>query len=286
MNKKPILKMHRKRPSADQQEESLLPRKKKMFGQHFLRKPSVVMHMVERVCISSDISVLEIGPGDGYLSRAILEQSNCKKLRAYEIDTEWADYLAKNMRDKRFELVVGNVLEQSFNDLEGQGPWVILANLPYQVTFPIIFKIKDHKHLFAEGVIMVQEEVAQKIVATRGKTYNPTSMLLQHHFNWELMEKIEPGAFTPPPKVFSRLLYFKPRFDVVQIPSEEEFWKFIKFCFKSPRQTIKNNLRSTHYADHCSINSEVLALRAQQMSFQQFFDLWLLILADQQTKAA
>ncbi len=254
--------------------EDNMPRKKKMFGQHFLRKPSVVMHMVEKVTISKDTPVLEIGPGDGYLSRAILDFSSCSRLRAYEIDTEWADYLKENLHDKRFDLVVGNVLEQDFTPLEELGPWVMLANLPYQVTFPIIFKVKDHKKMFSEGVIMVQEEVAQKIVATRGKAYNPTSMLLQHHFNWELMEKIEPGAFTPPPKVFSRLLYFKPRFDGPSIPHEDEFWKFVKFCFKSPRQTIKNNLRSTHYAQQLESKQDILALRAQQMSFEQFLDLW------------
>ena len=80
---------------------------------------------------------------------------------------------------------------------------------------------------------MVQEEVAQKLVAKRGKPYSVTTLFLQHNFHIELMEKVEPGAFSPPPKVFSRLVYFKPRFDAPEIPDEEQFWKFLKLCFEA-----------------------------------------------------
>jgi 16S rRNA (adenine1518-N6/adenine1519-N6)-dimethyltransferase len=101
--------------------------------------------------------------------------------------------------------------------------------------------------LFNEGVVMVQEEVARKIVATSGKHYNATSIFLQLHFDFELLEKIEPGAFSPPPKVDSRLLYFKPKAVNLVVDSEKDFWKFLKLCFKSPRKTLVNNLRQTHY---------------------------------------
>ena len=249
------------------------PRKKKAFGQHFLRKQSVVDHMIEKVEITPETSILEIGCGDGFLTESILGTTDCKHLLVYEIDREWAEFVRKKVEDKRLEIKTENVLDVDLGQLEEQKPWVLLANIPYQITFPILFLIHKNKSLFEEGVLMVQEEVAKKIVAKRGKPYSATSIFLQHHFDFELMEKVEPGAFSPPPKVFSRLLYFKPKYDQPQILDEENFWTFLKLCFRFPRQTLKNNLKSTHY-DYAKISEEILKLRAQQLSFDDFLNLW------------
>lgn len=257
-------------PTYEQRQQ---PYKKKKFGQHFLRKQSVVDHMIERVTITPETSVLEIGCGDGFLTRGILELTPCKQLWSYEIDPEWATYVKKQIKDSRLVIKQQDILAQQFEDFEQHKPWVVLANLPYQITFPILFLFQKHKHLFSEGVVMVQEEVAQKIVSTYGRTYNTTSLFLQHHFDWELMEKIEPAAFDPAPKIFSRLLYFKPKAKMVEIPNEVQFWKFIKICFLSPRQTLRNNLRTTHF-DLAKIPENILSLRSQQMTFEQFLELW------------
>lgn len=263
-----------KKFSSKPSEFSPLPRKKKAFGQHFLRKQSVVDHMIEKVKISPEISVLEIGCGDGFLTRAILEQTVCKQLICYEIDPEWAQFVQQAIKDPRLQIKQQNILAPDVAlTLQNHAPLVVLANLPYQITFPILFLIQKNKHLFSEGVVMAQEEVAQKIVATRGRGYTPTSLFLQYHFDWELLEKIEPGAFVPPPKVFSRLLYFKPKFNQVSIEQEEKFWAFLKMCFRSPRQTLRNNLKTTHF-NLANIPEDILMLRAQQLSFDQFLIIW------------
>ncbi len=268
-------KSNRKIREEEQALEGLPPRKKKALGQHFLRKATVVDHMIDNVAITPDVSVVEIGCGDGFLTSAILRQTNCKSLLVYEIDPEWVDFVQKKIKDDRLVIKNENILDVDFqSSLESKKPLVLLANLPYQITFPILFKIQKNKALFQEGVVMVQEEVAQKIVATHGKKYSPTSMFLQHHFEWKLIEKVEPGAFVPPPKVFSRTVYFRPKFDLQEIPQETEFWGFLKLCFRSPRQTLKNNLKSTKYDSHRVLSSEILALRAQQISFDGFVDLW------------
>lgn len=262
------------------QETESQPRKKKSLGQHFLRKQSVVDNMIDKVVITPETSIMEIGCGDGFLTQAILSQVSAKKLRCYEIDHEWATYVTERIKDPRLEIKLQNILNVDFQEeLGDKTPWVILANLPYQITFPILFKIQENKHLFTEGVVMVQEEVAQKIVATGGRAYNPTSIFLQHHFNLELMERIEPGAFTPPPKVFSRLLYFKPKAQLEAIPQEEKFRDFLKLCFRSPRQTLRNNLKSTHFNNAPQIPAEMLSLRAQQITTSQFIELWKLLVA-------
>ncbi|MCK4265110.1 ribosomal RNA small subunit methyltransferase A [Candidatus Babeliales bacterium] len=249
------------------------PRKKKALGQHFLRKQSVVDHMIDNVVIDSKTPVLEIGCGDGFLTRSILDQTKCKKLLCYEIDPEWAEFVNEKIKDPRLEIRVENFLETELSVLENDKPWVLLANLPYQVTFPILFKLLENKHLFSEGIVMIQEEVAQKIVAQKGKGYNATSLFLQYHFELKLMEKIEPQAFTPPPKVHSRLIYFKPKLKLEKIPNEQEFWKFLKLVFKQPRRTLKNNLKQTHH--NFSHFSEILiSKRAQQLTFEDFLTVW------------
>ena len=253
------------------------PTKKKSLGQHFLRKISVVDNMIARVVLSPQISVLEIGCGDGFLTKAIIEKSACKQLWSYEIDSSWANFVSKKISNSRLKVKNKNILEVDFDaELASEGSWVVLANLPYQITFPILFLLKKYKHLFTEGVVMVQEEVAQKIVATYGRSYNPTSIIMQHNFTWELMEKIEPEAFDPAPKVNSRLLYFKPKQNIAALPDEEQFWKFLKSCFKTPRQMLRNNLKTTHYA-WSSLPESTLQLRAQQMTFDDFLHIWNLL---------
>jgi 16S rRNA (adenine1518-N6/adenine1519-N6)-dimethyltransferase len=249
------------------------PRKKKQFGQHFLRKFSVVENMIKKVAVKPKTSIMEIGCGDGFLTKAILNLTKCKQLQVYEIDPEWAEYVKNLIKDPRLKINVTNILDADLSVLSDQKPWVMLANLPYQITFPIFFLIQRNKTLFQEGVVMIQEEVAQKIVSKSGRSYNSTSIFLQHNFDFELMEKVEPGAFTPPPKVNSRLLYFKPKEKLQEIPNEVEFWKFLKLCFHSPRRTIANNLKQTHY-DLSKIPDNILTLRAQQIDFNDFVKIW------------
>ncbi len=253
------------------------PRKKKSLGQHFLRKQSTVDNMIAAVKVSSETTVLEIGCGDGFLTRSILNQTTCKELRCYEIDKEWANYVREHVKDARLNLQLKNILLVNFTEeLQANKPIVVLANLPYQITFPILFIFQNNKHLLQEGVVMIQEEVAQKITASRGKGYSPTSLFFQHHFELKLLEKIEPGAFSPPPKVFSRLLYFKPRQTLMEIPDEVLFWEFLKSCFKSPRQTLRNNLRTSHYNLE-AIPEELHKKRAQEFSIEELIALWVQI---------
>jgi len=176
-----------------------MPFKKKAFGQHFLRKQSTVDHMIDKVVITPQTSILEIGCGDGFLTKSILTQTNCKQLLVYEIDPDWSKFVEDKIKDSRLKILLQDVLQADFSMLSENKPWVVLANLPYQITFPILFLFQKNKHLFNEGVVMVQEEVAQKVVSTSGKKYTHVSMFLQYHFDWKLLEKVEPGAFTPPP---------------------------------------------------------------------------------------
>lgn len=250
---------------------------KKKFGQHFLRQASVVDRMIETVHLDNNSSVFEIGCGDGFLTEAILKQP-IARLWIFEIDPEWADYVAKKCADKRLTIFQEDILRVDFSKFEPHKPWVLLANLPYQITFPILHSLQANRSLLAEGVIMVQEEVAQKIVKTSGRGYGYSSLFFQYYFEWKMLDKVAPGAFYPPPKIYSRTLYFKPKQNVEPIVNEAEFWKFIKLLFHQPRRTLRNNLMQTHY-DLSKFPEELLNLRAQQLGMNDFLAMWTIIVA-------
>jgi 16S rRNA (adenine1518-N6/adenine1519-N6)-dimethyltransferase len=246
---------------------------KKQFGQHFLRDQHVVDSAVDKVALDSTSSVFEIGCGDGFLTRTILKKS-IARLWVFEIDPQWVAYIKETVKDDRLTVFEENILDVDFSRFQPNQPWVLLANLPYQITFPILYLLHKNREMLQEAVIMVQEEVAQKLVKTKGRGYGFPSLYFRHFFEIELMQKISPGAFLPPPKVYSRLVYLKPKKIVPEIIHEEAFWKFIKFCFAQPRRTLRNNLVTTHY-DLSKIPEETLALRAQQMSFDDLLKLWI-----------
>lgn len=245
---------------------------KKKYGQHFLRSPQIVQEIVDAVDLDKTSSVFEIGPGEGVLTQEILTRP-IARLWAFEIDSDWVEHLKETIKDERFTVFYENFLDIDFSPFRSYVPWTLLANLPYQVTFPILHKLQEHRDLLKEGVVMMQEEVAQKIVKTSGRGYGFPSLFFQYYFDWKLMRKIPPTAFFPPPKVDSRLLYFKPKKDLKPIPDESDFWKFIKICFRQPRRTLRNNLAHTHYAVD-RISDDTLALRAQQMSMEDFLQIW------------
>lgn len=245
---------------------------KKRYGQHFLRDQSVIDTILNNATLDATTSVFEIGCGDGILTRGILT-TPIARLWVFEIDQDWVNHITQTVSDKRMTIYHENILDVDFSRFEEHKLWTLLANLPYQVTFPILHKLQQHKRLLREGVIMIQEEVAQKIVKTSGRGYGFPSLFFQHHFHWKLLSKVKPGAFLPPPKVDSRLLYFKPRLDAPEIPDEDAFWKFIKLCFRQPRRTLRNNLAQTH-VDTSAIAQDILLKRAQQLQMEDFLQLW------------
>ena len=245
---------------------------KKQFGQHFLRQQSVIDEMIAAVDLNERSSVFEIGCGDGFLTRSILKQ-DIARLWVFEIDPQWAEYVQKTYPDERMSMFRENILDVDFSRFEPYKPWILLANLPYLITFPILHLLQRNRDLLQEGVIMIQEEVAQKLVKKSGRGYGYPSLFFQHYFELKLLQKISPGAFLPPPKVYSRLVHFKPKKIMTPIPDEEHFWKFIKLCFHQPRRTLKNNLAQSQI-ELSKIPEKYILLRAQQMNMEDLLHIW------------
>lgn len=249
---------------------------KKQFGQHFLQDQSVVDHMLNSVKTDNSTNIFEIGCGNGFLTKSILNIP-FETYWIFEIDPEWAKYVGDKYKNPKLTIYQQNFLDTDFS-MFGDKKWTLLANLPYQVTFPIFYKLIENRNILTEAVVMIQEEVAQKIVKTGGKGYGFNSLYMNHFFDWKLLNKVPPTAFYPAPKVVSRLIYFKPKAHIDIIPEEKDFWKFVKQIFSQPRRNIKNNLLSFHY-DLEKLSQETLNLRAQQLSKKDLIDIWTKLIA-------
>ncbi len=247
---------------------------KKQFGQNFLQDKFYIDQVIEKIPFTPGMNVFEIGCGEGALTDAIAAQPNLGSLQVFEIDPEWAGFVQKKLQSNpKVKVNLTNILDVNLHELFAGQQWVLLANLPYCITFPILHLLQQSRSVVSQGVIMIQEEVAQKIVQKSGRGYGYPSLFFQHYFDWQLMDKVPPTAFYPAPKVFSRLLYFKAKQNPEYIVDEVNFWKFIKACFLQPRRTLKNNLQQSKYGiEHFS--QELLAKRAQELSMQDFLNIW------------
>ena len=267
---------------------------KKRFGQHFLRDYDVLAKIIHAADLKENDSVIEIGCGDGFLTHALIDQP-IKSLCCFEIDTEWSDKIKQQIADTRFQMRQQDFLTVEPSFFKEHEPWTIVANLPYNITFPILDIFRLHVDHIDRGIIMVQEEVAQRLVKRvgQGKDYGFASVFYQYCFEFRLLDKVLPQSFFPMPAVVSRLVAFVPKQERAPIIQETLFWDFLKTCFKQPRRTLRNNIKHMHnlkqqavhdylgtfsdrnvYIDYQSIPSLFLDKRAQQLDFKDFLCIW------------
>jgi len=249
--------------------------KKKYLGQHFLRQQEIVDKMVNQVA-TAEKTILEIGCGDGFLTKTILANSQCKKLISVEVDSAWAQEVATKITDPRLTVINADILTYPWDSLANEGGVVLLANLPYNITFPILHLLIKNRQHFTEGVFMVQEEVAQKITAQK-KGVSAITIFMQAYLELKLLDKVRPEAFVPPPKVFSRTVYFRPQpQELVTTKDPEGFWKFVQLSFRHPRQTLRNNFKKAGFKveGFAELTPELLEKRAQHLKLADFLKIW------------
>uniref|UniRef100_T1PJM4 rRNA adenine N(6)-methyltransferase n=1 Tax=Musca domestica TaxID=7370 RepID=T1PJM4_MUSDO len=181
----------------------------KDFGQHILKNPLVITSMLEKAALRPTDIVLEIGPGTGNMTVRMLER--CKKVVACEIDTRLAAELQKRIQgtplQPKLQMLIGDFLkaELPFFDL-------CIANVPYQISSPLIFKLLLHRPLFRCAVLMFQREFAQRLVAKPGdKLYCRLSINTQLLARVDMLMKVGKNNFKPPPKVESSVVRLEPK---------------------------------------------------------------------------
>jgi 16S rRNA (adenine1518-N6/adenine1519-N6)-dimethyltransferase len=220
-----------------------LPAPRKRFGQHFLTDTRVLDGIVQALGDLHDRTVLEIGPGRGALTDRLVERA--ARVVAVELDRDLVQHLRRRYADKpQVEIVEGDVLQTVLADLAG-GPYVLAGNVPYYITTPIIFHAIERPRPDI-AVYLVQKEVADRMAAPPGdKIYGALSVNLQAVVHVEVVRRVPPGAFNPPPAVDSAVVRVTPRDDVVIEPAlEARFRTFVLAAFGLRRKQLVRVVRT------------------------------------------
>lgn len=215
---------------------------KKHLGQNFLFDPSILKKIVQAAELSPEDTVVEIGSGPGRLTKVLAE--NVKKVIAIELDKSLFDRFKTEINDYRnIELINGNAL---YYDYESLPPFKVVANIPYNITTPIIFRLLESRKNLKSMTLTIQKEVAKRIAAGPGtKDYGALSIIIQYYAVPEVKFIIPKGAFRPVPKIDSAVIYIK----ILETPSvivkdEKLFFKIIKTAFTKRRKTIANAIKT------------------------------------------
>ena len=207
----------------------------KSKGQHLLKNPMILSEIVNKSGIKSTDTVLEIGPGTGNLTMLLLDSA--KKVIAIELDPRMVAQLIKRVGvspyQNKLQLIQGDVLKQKlpFFDL-------CVANIPYQISSPIVFKLLSHRPLFRAAVLLIQREFAMRLIAKPGtEFYCRLSVNVQLLSKVDHIMKVSKNNFVPPPKVESSVVRIEPIHPLPKINFIE--WDgMLRICFSRKNKTL------------------------------------------------
>lgn len=217
----------------------------KSLGQNFLIDGNIVRNIVKGSQANKDDYVLEIGPGIGTLTEELA--LNAKKVVAVEIDRNLLPILDYTLsKHDNVEIVEGDILKINIHDLIDEklngGPIKVVANLPYYVTTPIIARLIEEDLNIESITVMVQKEVAQRIVAPPGnKQYGSLTVFVNFYSDPEILLSVPKTVFMPQPKVDSAVIRLNMKEPPVDI-DKKLFFKIVKAAFGQRRKTILNSL--------------------------------------------
>lgn len=271
---------------ADYLQRAKFFRTKKRLGQNFLVNPEVIADIIDFAQITKDDVVLEIGPGVGFVTEQLVRHA--KKVIAVELDEEAIKELKKIECDN-LQIIHNDILKTDLSELCDE-KIKIVANIPYYITSPIIAHLlgeiddlnNKNRNCIKDIVLMVQEEVARRIVATEkspSKQYGLLTILSQFWADCSIIRLVGRRSFYPAPKVNSALVSMKVRENpLLELEDYEFFRKVIKGAFSQRRKTLKNCLLSSGF-DKEKIASAISAMnldeniRGEKLSIEQFGEL-------------
>ena len=220
------------------------------LGQHFLQSPKVRDDILAAAALSQEEAVLETGPGQGALTGRLLGAAG--RVTAVELDSG----LCAGLRERwgahpNFRLIEGDILAVRLEpeELFGQDePYVVVSNLPYYLSTPFLFRAIAHRPALKRMVLMVQREIAERLVAAPedGKRYGALSVAAHHAFHMDYLFTVLPSAFRPPPKVDSAVVAFRPRTPVLSPDEETRFLEQVKHAFTTRRKMMLKPLLQRH----------------------------------------
>ena len=212
---------------------------RRRFGQHFLHDPGVLRRIVAAIApVAADV-VVEIGPGQGALTRLLLDR--LPRLTAIEIDRDLAAGLAAEFPAGRLNLIVADALECDFAAFPAG--LRVVGNLPYNVSTPLLFHLARFAGRVRDMHFMLQREVVQRMVAEPSTPeFGRLTVMLQTRFTMRKLFDVAPGAFRPPPKVQSAVVRLIP-LQAKLACDEAVFEALVRKAFSARRKTLRNALR-------------------------------------------
>ncbi|HZS46715.1 MAG TPA: 16S rRNA (adenine(1518)-N(6)/adenine(1519)-N(6))-dimethyltransferase RsmA [Blastocatellia bacterium] len=226
---------------------------KKSLGQNFLTDKNIARKIVDSVKLTDQDVVLEIGPGQGALTRLLLESA--ATVIAVEIDPRCADQLGEEFEGNlgsTLHLVRSDILKTDFESLlseAGVPPELkvrVVANLPYNISSPVIQHLLENHRFISDMTLMLQKEVVERIASAPGtKEYGSLSVFVQYYAEVKKVFDVPPNAFKPMPKVTSTVVRLNIREKpAVTVSDARLFFQVVRTAFAQRRKTIANNLRS------------------------------------------
>ena len=253
---------------------NLPPHPRKRLGQHFLIDPNLLRKIVSLAEIQPADSVCEIGPGGGALTGLLCQSA--KRVLALEVDPRMVEFLKAELAGQdNLTVQEQDALKYPFDQLEPST--VVVANLPYNISTPIMFRLLEAQQNISRMVLMVQQEVAKRLVAKPStKDYGVLSVMVQHLAEVSFGFKVSRKCFRPVPDVDSGVV----RLDIHQDRQEQpedlaHFQRIVRAAFGQRRKTLMNALRAAGISDGSLQQAQQdtgisLTRRAETLSIQEF----------------
>ncbi len=249
----------------------------KKMGQNFLIDRNIRDKILQAAGVAAGDLVVEIGPGLGALTEGFLEKG--ARVWAVEKDRGLYRVLGERLPSSDLELICEDALKVDWEKLlpEDHGSYKLVANLPYNITTPLLFHLLDYSHLFSHMVIMVQKEVGERFSASpESKQYGSLTLKLEYCAQVESLFLVAPGSFFPQPDVSSLVLKITPRTSPpVTVKDELLLFEIINLGFGQRRKTLANNLKRGGWVpdqikaafDFCGLEKRV---RAEELDLHKF----------------
>lgn len=236
---------------------------KKSLGQNFISDKNLLNSIVRLAGITKDDYVLEIGAGAGTLTEVLAQ--NAKKVLSYEIDIELKDRLTNLAKSyENLEIVFQDFMTANESEIFKEKEFKVVANIPYYITTPIIFKLLNVKERINSMMFMVQKEVAVRFASKEGtKEYGIPSIMLQAVADVSIAKVVPKECFTPMPKVDSALMKIELK-DKFEICDFGHFSKLVHASFAMRRKTLVNNLTKNF-----NINKEILINNLKKLNYNE-----------------
>ena len=242
---------------------------RKKWGQNFLVDNNLLKKIAHTINPKTDNFILEIGPGEGALTEKIFPYVN--QMVGIEIDPLLIEKLKKNNALKKLNIIKGDVLLYEIDNLPISNPVRVIGNIPYNITSPIIFWLIEQLDYWDDAFLMVQKEVANRLVAKPStKAYGRLTVVVGAYLNIEAMFSIPPDVFIPKPKVESAFIHLTKRSNpLIDDKKYIQFNKIVSSAFNQRRKMLKNSMKSWHFSDEIIKNID-FTRRPETLSIKEF----------------